>query len=234
MGTLVQPDVDRHEAVADHVQPAGQLGDEPQRRAEQIAAQARRLGALRVDEQLVGDAARDRAAGDQAVALEHRHELGQPVLGDGGGRRGRQPRELRMRVGERGAGVVPLVDERETDAAGVVGAALPGLRDQVERRARELRDRVHVLGPVHHDLLPLEGRVEVRHHAHVPAGRPVAEQQRLRRRRGPRGPRRTGSPRARRTRSPWRPAGACVPERPRPSGRSTRQSGGRPRSSERR
>ena len=43
-------------------------------------------------------------------------------------------------------------------------------------------DRVHVLRAVHHDLLQLEGRVEVRHDAHVPAGRPVAEAERLGRR----------------------------------------------------
>ena len=160
-----------------------QLGDEAQRGAEEVAAEPRRLGARRVDEQLVGDAARDRAARDQAVSLEDGHELRQPVLArrPRAARRG-QPGELRMRVGQRRAGVVALVDEGKADAAGVVRAALPGLGHEVERRARELGDRVDVLGPVHDDLLPLERRIEVRHDAHVPAGRAVAEQQRLGRR----------------------------------------------------
>ena len=182
MRAVVQPRVQRHERLAAHaLQPPHDLGEQAERRAEQVAAQALGLGAGGCDQQLVGNAARDRAAGDEPVALEHGNDLRQPALGDHGRGRRRQPGELRMRVRQRGACVAALVQEREAVAADVARASLPGLGDELERGVRQLADRMDMRRPVDHDLLALERRVEIRHDADVPAGRPVAEPQALRR-----------------------------------------------------
>src|SRR4051812_35759945 len=52
-----------------------------------------------------------------------------------------------------------------------LGAGAPGLGDQLELRELELGDRAHVLRRVDDYLLVLEGRVLVRHDAHLPARR---------------------------------------------------------------
>ena len=183
MRAVVQPGVQRHERLAAHALEAPhELGEQAERRAEQVAAQALGLGAGGRDQQLVGNAARDRAAGDEPAALEHGNDLRQATLGDHGRGRRREPRELRVRVRERGTCVAPFVQQREAVAADVAGASLPGFGNELERGVGQLADRMDVCRPVDHDLLALERRVEVRHDAYVPARRPVAEAQALRRR----------------------------------------------------
>ena len=56
---------------------------------------------------------------------------------------------------------------------------LPGLGDERDLRVREVREGTNVLRRVDHDLLALERRVEVRHHAYLPG---IADPQCLRRR----------------------------------------------------
>ena len=176
MRTVVEPRVERHELLAaDALKPPYELREQAERRREQVALERVRLGAGRRDHDLVGDAARDRAAGGHPVALDDLDHGRQSALGDDE-RRGRgQPGELRVRVGKRRSGLVALVDQWEAVTAHLARPSLPRLGDQVDRRIVQLSERVHVGGAVDHDLLPLERRVEVRHHSHPPSGRAVAE-----------------------------------------------------------
>ena len=116
------------------------------------------------------------------VALEHRR--GAPAAR---ARRSRavpagQPRELRVRVRQRCARLVAFVDEREADAADVARAPLPCLATRSSVASARSPNECTCAGPWIDDLLALERRVEVRHDAHAPAGRPIAEPQRLGRR----------------------------------------------------
>src|SRR5215210_754840 len=90
-----------------------------------------------------------------------------------------RPDELRMAVGETGAGEPALVDQREHRAALAVDAAVPGVRDEYDLGVVEFRERTHVLGRMDDNLLPLEGRVQVRDDANAP--RVVSESQHFRR-----------------------------------------------------
>ena len=110
--------------------------------------------------------------------LEHGRE---PALGGDRRRRGRQPGELRVRVRQRRAGLVPFVEDREAVAAFGPRPPLPRLGDEIDRRVVESAERTHVRRAVDHDLLPLERGIEVRHDPDLPAGRTVTEPQRLRR-----------------------------------------------------
>jgi hypothetical protein len=84
-----------------------------------------------------------------------------------------------VRVWEAAPGDAALVDQR-VEVAVRLGRApsLPSLRDQIELLVREVRDRADVLRRVDDDLLPLEGRIQVRDDADAPR---VAERERLRR-----------------------------------------------------
>src|SRR5438094_4534521 len=82
---------------------------------------------------------------------------------------------------QRRARGVTLVHDREDRSADVSRAALPGLCHEGQRFVVELAQGSPVLVSVDDDLLPLECWVQVRNDAHRPAGRPVAEPQRLRR-----------------------------------------------------
>ena len=119
--------------------PAHELGEQAQRRRQQVALEPVGLGAGRRDQELVGDAARDRAAGRDAVALEHLEHRGQPALGGHRRRGGRQPGELRVRVRQRRAGLVALVEDREAVAARVPRPSLPRLGDELDRRVVQAR-----------------------------------------------------------------------------------------------
>src|ERR671922_1036834 len=69
----------------------------------------------------------------------------------------------------------PLVDEREHGA--VAGHSLqPGFGDELDLSIVQVREGAEVVGSVDHDLLALEGRVEVGHHPDAPR---VADSQRL-------------------------------------------------------
>ena len=76
MRAVVQPRVQRHEGLAAQaLEAAHDLGEQAERRAEQVAAQALGLGLGGRDQHLVGHAARDRAPGDETGPLEHGDDL---------------------------------------------------------------------------------------------------------------------------------------------------------------
>src|SRR2546423_5852495 len=78
------------------------------------------------------------------------------------------------------AGVGPLVDAGVEVPGGLGGTApRPRFRDEFELLVVELGERALVLAAVDHDLLTLEGRVEIRDDPHAPR---LAPSQRLRRR----------------------------------------------------
>jgi hypothetical protein len=79
-------------------------------------------------------------------------------------------------VRKAGAGQPTLVDEREHGSFPGGGALLPGLGDESDLFVAEVGERPDVLGGMDDDLLPLEGRVEVRDDADFPG---VAEPKRL-------------------------------------------------------
>ena len=82
-----------------------------------------------------------------------------------------------------GAGQTALVDQcvdvLEAFVERGLDSLLPGLGDERDLHVREVREGANVLRRVDHDLLTLERRVEVRHHAHPPG---IADPECLRRR----------------------------------------------------
>ena len=81
--------------------------------------------------------------------------------------------QLRMRVVERGPRRRALVDRhqqvRRARRSMVLAPIAPCLDGRVEHARSQIGHRVHVLGPVNHHLLPVEGRKLVRHNSHRPA-----------------------------------------------------------------
>ena len=221
-GAVVQPRVQRHERLAAHaLQAPHELGEQAERRAEQVAAQALGLGAGGRDQHLVGNAARDRATGDETAALEHGHDLRQAALRDHGRRRRRQPGELRVRMRQRGSRVAALVQEREAVAADVARAPLPRFGDELEGGVGQLADRMHVRRArgSRPPAARAPGRGSARRGRPSPSARHRAAGSRAAS--GPRARRRTGTPQASRRPRPTPRAAPRARARPRPSARSS-------------
>jgi hypothetical protein len=117
------------------------------------------------------DSRHDLRAVEDGMRFEERGELADRL------RRQLEPHELRVAVGEARAGEPALVDESEDGAVLVEHSPLPGFGDERDLVVVELGEGTDVLRRVDHDLLPLEGGVEVRNDADLPR---IAEPKRLR------------------------------------------------------
>ena len=176
-----------------------ELGEQASAGAEQVALAAVRLGSRRRDQQLVGDPARDRAAGRDAVALEHRRA----PPADRARRHGRRPgagshASCEWECGRRRAGLVALVEEREADAARRPGpaAARPPRRGRSSRRSRSPNECTWRGRGSRPPAARAPDRGSARRERPSRSARRRAAASRAAC--GPRGPRRTGSRRGRR------------------------------------
>ena len=170
VAAVVQPCVERRRLPAHALHAPHELGEQLERRCEQVAAEPVGLRAHRRDLQLVRHAARARAGRHQPVALEHGSPSGSAALGEQ--RRRRRPgshASCECECGSDAPASWPSFTIAEHRAADVACAALPGLGDEVERVVGELAERARVLWAVDDDFLPLERGVEVRHDAHAPS-----------------------------------------------------------------
>jgi hypothetical protein len=172
---VVEPRVERHRSL-EGVEPAHDLGEEPERRGEELAPEPAGLRLGGCDLRLVRKPARPGAGDDEAVAFEHRLPRRQLALGGDGRRRLGEPDELGVRVREARAGTPPLVHERMEIALRMsLRPQAPCRRDEIELRVPELRDRPDVARAVDDHLLALERRVEVRDDPYRPGLRTLRQ-----------------------------------------------------------
>ncbi len=162
----------------DRVQAAQPLGGKLEGRLEEAALPRVALVLERRDDQLVRDATRPRRPERDAAPLGDRQLRPARLLADAAvagpelaldlGWRLREPDELRMGVRQARSRLGALVHECVQVAVPRRGPRLPGLRDGGDLVVRQLREEVAMPRRVDDDLLALEGRIEIRHDAHLP------------------------------------------------------------------